>query len=64
MRKKDNVLLNKVKATSQRDFWHELPEAVKQSINGAKVQLDRGEGIEHDKVMVDMKSKFLSKQGK
>jgi len=58
----DDALLNEVGAilgVPQTDFWVELPEAVKQSINKAKAQLDRGEGIPHDKVMADVKSRFL-----
>lgn len=58
----DDALLNEVGiilGVPQTDFWSELPEAVKQSINKAKAQLDRGEGIPHDKVMADIKSRFL-----
>jgi len=58
----DEALLNEVGAilgVPQTDFWDELPEAVKQSITEAKAQLDSGEGILHDVVMADVKSRFL-----
>jgi len=58
----DDVLLNEVGAilgVPQTDFWHELSEEVKQSINDAKAQLDRGKGIPHDKVMAEIKERLL-----
>ncbi len=58
----DNALLSEVGAilgVSQTDFWHKLPEEVKQSINDAKAELDRGEGIPHDNVMAEIKERFL-----
>jgi hypothetical protein len=62
--KKDNTSLNKVKITPEVDFWNDLPIAVKQSINEAKAQLDREEGIPHDVIMRDVKARFLSCKGK
>jgi hypothetical protein len=41
------------------DFWDELPAEVKQAINVAKAVLDRGEGIAHNEVIVEMKNRFL-----
>jgi len=58
----DDVLLSEVGAilgVPQTDFWHELPEEVKQSINEAKAELDRGEGLPHDQVMAEIKERFL-----
>jgi hypothetical protein len=58
----DDVVLNEVKlilGVKENDFWEELPEEVKQSINQAKAELDRGEGIPHEKVMADIKERFL-----
>lgn len=53
----DDVLLNEVKALvglSETDFWHDLPLELKQTIDQAKLQLNRGEGIRHNKVMFKM----------
>ena len=58
----DDELLTEVGTilgVSQVDFWEELPDAVKQSINKAKAQLDRGEGIPHNVVMAKVKARFL-----
>ena len=60
----DDMLLNEIKSLvglSENDFWGELPSQVKQAINMAKTELDRGEGIPHDEVMAEMKSRFLGK---
>ena len=60
----DEVLLNEIKSLvglSEGDFWNELPDEVKQSVNKAKDELDRGQGIEHSKVMEKVKSRFLNK---
>jgi hypothetical protein len=60
----DDELLNEIKSLvglSEGDFWNDLPAEVKQSINEAKVQMDRGEGIPHDEVMSRMKARFLNK---
>jgi len=58
----DDILLNEVGAIlglPQTDFWTELPEGIKQSINEAKAQLDRGEGIVHNEIMAGVKERFL-----
>jgi len=60
----DDILLNEIKSLvglSGNDFWDELPPEVKQAINMAKAELDGGEGIPHDEVMAEMKSRFLGK---
>lgn len=44
-----------------KDFWNDLPEHVKESVNQAKVNLKSGQGIPHNKVMVEIKSEFLKK---
>ncbi|WP_186292649.1 hypothetical protein [Mucilaginibacter corticis] len=46
---------------SENDFWNNLPEEVKQSINKAKSELDHGEGIPHQQVMSDIKARFLNR---
>jgi hypothetical protein len=43
----------------ESDFWEELPEEVKQSINKAKTELDNGEGIPHNEVMAGVRERFL-----
>ena len=60
----DDSLLNEIKSLiglSETDFWAELPTEVKQSINKAKAELDRGEGIPHSQVMSEIKSRFLNR---
>jgi len=60
----DDLLLNEIKSLvglSDDDFWDELPSEAKQAINIAKTELDRGEGIPHNEVMAEMKSRFLGK---
>lgn len=58
----DDTLLNEIKSLvglSEVDFWTELPAEVKQAVNKAKAELDRGEGIPHAQVMAEMKDRFL-----
>jgi gas vesicle protein len=58
----DENLLNEIKSLiglSETDFWTEIPEEIKKSINKAKEELDRGEGLEYDDVMDEIKSRFL-----
>jgi len=60
----DDILLNEIKSLiglSEGDFWNDLPTEVKQAINEAKGELDRGEGIPHSQVMADIKNRFLHK---
>jgi predicted transcriptional regulator len=60
----DEILLNEIKSLvglSENDFWDELPSEVRQAINHAKDELDRGEGIPHEEVMAEIKSRFLNK---
>ena len=47
---------------SEGDFWNELPSEVKQAVNKAKAELDRGEGLSHAQVMAEMKNRFLDQQ--
>jgi gas vesicle protein len=60
----DENLLNEIKSLiglSETDFWTEIPEEIKKSINKAKEELDRGEGLAYDDVMDEIKSRFLNK---
>jgi len=60
----DDNLLNEIKSLiglSETDFWTETPIEVKQAIQKAKAELDRGEGTPHAEVMTDIKSRFLGK---
>lgn len=57
----DDTLLNEIKSLvglSEGDFWKELPQEVKQAVNKAKAELDRGEGVPHVQVMTEMKNRF------
>jgi hypothetical protein len=58
----DDMILNEISSilgVQENDFWFELPKEVKESINEAKAELDRGEGIPHEEVMADVKKRFL-----
>ena len=60
----DDDLLDEIKALvglSERDFWNDIPLAVRHAINKAKDQLDNGEGVPHADVMADVKARFLPK---
>jgi hypothetical protein len=60
----DDNLLNEIKSlldSSENDFWSELPLDVQHSINKAKSELDKGEGIPHSEVMAEIKDRFLNK---
>jgi hypothetical protein len=58
----DEDVLNEIKALlglSEKDFWNDLPEEVKISLNKAKEELDKGEGIPHDQIAADVKSRYF-----
>jgi len=60
----DPVMLQTIRSLkedseSSQDFWHELPDSVKESINRAKSELDSGKGIPHKDVMQLAKERFL-----
>jgi len=60
----DENLLNEIKSLiglSETDFWTEIPEEIKKSINKAKEELNRGEGLAYDDVMDEIKSRFQNK---
>ncbi len=60
----DESLLNEIKSLiglSEGDFWTDLPTEVKQAVNKAKGELDRGEGIPHSTVMAEVKNRFLNR---
>jgi len=60
----DDTLLNEISSLvglSESDFWNDVPDGVKQLIDQAKGELDRGEGVPHAEVMADIKNRFLSK---
>ncbi len=46
------------KAEVDNDFWEELSMAQKQQIEKAIRQLDNGEGIPHEAVMTEFRSKY------
>jgi predicted transcriptional regulator len=61
----DDAILDQIKAIigdeEDNDFWNELPDHVKAGIQQGKAELERGEGIPHEKVMAEIKSKYLKK---
>jgi hypothetical protein len=44
---------------SKQDFWNEIPKEVKQAMNEAKEELERGEGTPHAEVMAEIRKRFL-----
>ncbi len=59
----DDGLLNEIKSLvglSEEDFWDDLPAEIKQAVNQAKSELNRGEGIPHSQVIADVKGRFLN----
>jgi hypothetical protein len=62
MASNDEALLEEVKqllGLADGDFWNDLPESTKQSIQRGLEQSQKGETIPHEKVMADIKSRFL-----
>lgn len=60
----DESLLNEIKSLvglSEGDFWADLPAEVKQAVDKAKGELNRGEGLPHSQVMAEVKNRFLNK---
>jgi hypothetical protein len=60
----DERLLQEVQTLlglSDQDYWQELPNEVKQAINQAKAELDRGEGYTHEEVQAYVRRHFLQK---
>ena len=54
-------IYNQVAQEDDYDFWDELPESVKASINIGIKQADAGELTPHNEVMETIKSKYLNK---
>jgi len=59
----DVALLNKIKMLlskqeSDSDFWNELPEEVRKSIEMSLKQADRGETVPHEKVINEFREKY------
>ena len=54
------LLYSQVSQTDNVDFWDELPENVKKSINKGLKQAENGEVTPHDEVMKNIKSKYLN----
>lgn len=60
----DDSLLNEIKSLvglSEEDFWGELPAEIKQAVNQAKSELNRGEGVPHSQVIAEVKGRFLNR---
>lgn len=60
----DESLLNEIKSLvglSESDFWTDFPPEVKQAVNRAKDELDRGKGIPHAQVLSEIKNRFLNR---
>ncbi|HWD88099.1 MAG TPA: hypothetical protein VG367_08235 [Mucilaginibacter sp.] len=64
MKTEDDVVLNEIDSllnTTKQDFWPSLPSQVKQAIEEAASELDKGEGIPHEQVMAEIKEHYLKK---
>lgn len=64
MQSEDDVLLSEIDSllnSSSYDFWEVLPAEVRQCIDKAKKELDRGDGISHQQVMAEIRERFLKK---
>lgn len=62
MKSEDEALLNEVKlllGLSEHDFWNELSDPVKASIQRGLKQSEQGETISHEKVMAEIRARFL-----
>lgn len=60
----DDALLSEIKSLlnlSESDYWNDIPNELKQAINTAKDELDRGQGIPHSQIMSEIKNVFLKK---
>jgi hypothetical protein len=58
----DDTLLGEIESLlnlSQHNFWNDITTEVKNAINQAKAELDRGEGIPHSDVMAEINKRFL-----
>ena len=54
------LLYNQISQTENVDFWDELPENVKDSINKGIGQAENNILTPHNEVMQNIKSKYLS----
>lgn len=52
------IVSQPTKAAADKDFWDELSVAQRQQIDKAIHQLDDGEGIPHEAVMTEFRSKY------
>jgi CTP:phosphocholine cytidylyltransferase-like protein len=57
----DLLALGYVQANNKSDFWDELTESQKESIELSINQLESGEGISHSQVQAEMKAMLLKK---
>ncbi len=61
--KSDNdLILKEIEALlnlSSNDFWNAIPDNLREDIEVAKREMDKGEGIPHDEVIDDVKKRFL-----
>jgi len=53
-----NHLLNRKEATSTTDWWDELNQAQRESIQTARQQMAAGKGIPHDEVIAKYRAKY------
>jgi predicted transcriptional regulator len=54
------LLTNQIEAEKAVDFWDKLPESVKNDIDEAIAECERGEGIPHKEAMKQIRAKIAS----
>ncbi len=58
MLKRAYAVVSALLTKKEVDFWDELSDEQKAEIEDSITQLDRGEGIPHEQVMKEIKSKY------
>jgi predicted transcriptional regulator len=58
LREIKTLLVKKLKSEEGIDFWEKLPDALKLEIEESIKEADRGEVIEHEEVMKQIKEKY------
>jgi len=53
------LLLKQIPNTETKDFWNDLPIRIRKDIETALIEADKGELIPNEKVMQEMRVKYL-----
>jgi hypothetical protein len=52
-----DVIINEL-VNGRKDFYDELPEKIKNDIEEAQQEIDKGKGIPHNEVMNEIKARY------